>query len=369
LVVATALPIVLALIVDVYVFPHASSSNLQPLSTRLGMAVNFTQELFNPKIGLCRETLIEQNETIPASNGSVYRCHTNVTYWIASDNYLESLALSSYNTTLSELINHTGSKYYNGSYFPYQIMQGKPIPTTLHVPNTYVLENTSNHVIALNLYNGTIDGYTYLDYPTCGDALVYEAINYYVEGYPFDWCKGLYMHAYNMFDGKGVEDAHFKNTSQYDNMKLALLIFGAKALNLSVNLDGIEQQLWKAQKTSRAEIGGITSVMNSSGQPVGTANGETTALTLLAYDDNLIKQIQSERKQAQPKYLIDVTFPSTTFKQTKSIMTNLTAIPLFDDWAITFNNTVQWGFPINNPCIVIGFFESGIAYKSFNPNC
>jgi hypothetical protein len=152
--------------------------------------------------------LVGEVHNITASNETVYQHLTNETYCVASDNYLESIALSPYNITLSELINQACCRYYNGSYFPYQIMQGDAIPLTLHVPNTYVLENTSDYIVTLNLYNGTVDGYTYLDYPSCGDALVYEAINYYVQGYPFEWCKGLYMEAYNMFDGKGVEDSH-----------------------------------------------------------------------------------------------------------------------------------------------------------------
>ena len=241
-------------------------------------------------------------------------------------------------------------------------MQGEAIPTTLHVANTYVLENTSDQVVALNLYNGTVDSSNYLDYPSYGDALVYEAINYYVQGYPLNWCDNLYMQAYNMFDGKGVADAHFQSTSEYDNMKLALLIFGAKVLNLNVDLTAIEQQLWSAQKTSGVEIGGITSLMNSSGQPIGTANGETTALTLLAYDDNLISQIQSERPIVTQNS-INVTFPSTNFNQTASITTNLAAIPLLDNWSVTFNNTVNWGSPVDNPRVVIGFFSS-MAYST-----
>ena len=208
--------------------------------------------------------------------------------------------------------------------------------------------------------------YTYLDYPTCGDALVYEAINYYVQGYPFEWCKGLYMEAYNMFDGKGVEDSHFSNTNQYDNMKLALLIFGAKVLNLSVNLNGIEQQLWNAQKTSGVEVCGITSVTDISGQPVGTANGETTAFTLLAYDNALIEQMARSQQLLKPKYSINVTFPVTCFNQTSSITANITAIPLFENWKVAFNNTIQWGSPQDNPCVVTGFFSSLASPKNLS---
>ena len=121
------------------------------LSEGLVQAAGFLERLFDPSKGLCKETLVGEVHNITASNGTVYQHLTNETYWIASDNYLDSLALRPYNLTLSENISQTCSRYYNGSYFPYQIMQGEPIPLTLHVPNTYVLENTSDQHCSLEL--------------------------------------------------------------------------------------------------------------------------------------------------------------------------------------------------------------------------
>lgn len=334
-------------------------------------AANFLEQLYNSSIGLCRETSTSepQNETIVASDGQTYTGTTDKIYWIASDNYLESLALTPYNGTLSESIKQKCDSYLQNSnlqglpYSPYQIMEGKEIPLTLHVVNNYVLEQTSDRIVALNMSNGEINGSTYLDYPAYADTLVYEAINYYIQGYPLDWCKNLYMHAYHMFNGTGVADAASSTgTCQYANMKLALLIFGAKVLNLS-NLDvplmpQIKQQLWLAQKTSEPGQGGITACMDSTGKPIGTANGETTAFTLLAYDDNLISQIQSEREQPPPKNSINVTFPATTFNQNTSMTTNIMSIPLLNNWQVTCNNTVQWASTTNNPRVALGFFSS-----------
>jgi hypothetical protein len=331
------------------------------ISARLTQAEGFLERLYDPSMGLCRETLVgDYLHDVNASNGTSYARLTNETYWVASDNFLDSQALAPYNLTLSENISQTCSRYYNGSYFPYQIINGSNIPLTLHVPNTYVLENTSDHITALNLYNGTVDCSNYLDYPTCGDALVYEALNYYVQGYPLNWYRGLYMRAYGMFDGKGVADAHFQSTSQYDNMKLALLIFGARALNLTVDLTEVEQQLWTAQITNGTEVGGFTSVMLSSGLPNGTANGETTALTLLAYDNNLTGQFKSERDAALPNYSINATFPAATFNQTQFLNTSLIAIPLLDPWYVTLNNTLTWT-SLDNPRAGIGLYSS-LAY-------
>jgi hypothetical protein len=345
--------------------PYSGDLAKFSFSEGLGQAADFLERLYNPSVGLCEETLVGELHNITASNGTVYLRYTNETYWIASDNYLESIALTSYNLTLSEQINQTCRTFYNGSYCPYQIMQGMSIPLTLHIPNTYALENTSDHVIALNLYNGTINFTAYLDFATCGDALVYEAVNYYVQGYPFEWCKGLYMEAYNMFDGTGVRDAHFNNTGQYDNMKLALLVFGAKVLNLSVNLTGIEKQLWNAQKSSGSEVGGITAVDDISGEPVGTANGETTAFTLLADDNALIEQIAHSQESVNgTKKSLDISFPTTNYNQT-SVETNLTAIPLLGNWTATINNTIQWQ-KSDNPRVELGFYSNLVSNTSLS---
>jgi len=339
-------------------------------SLSLSQAANYLEQLYNPSLGLCRETSTSepQNETIAASDGQSYTGTTDKIYWIASDNYLESLALTPYNRTLSESIKQKCDSYLQNSnekglpYYPYQIMEGKEIPLTLHVVNNYVLEQTSDHIIALNMSNGEINGSTYLNYPAYGDTLVYEAINYYIQGYPLDWCKNLYMDAYNMFNGKGVADAASSTgTCKYANMKLDLLIFGAKVLNLNVDLTQIEQQLCLAQKTSGPGEGGITSCMDSAGNPIGTANGETTAFTLLAYDDNLIGKIQSEREPL--KNSINVTFPTACFNQNASITNNIItndimSIPLLNNWQVTINNTVQWAPTSNNPRIGIGLFSS-----------
>ena len=331
-------------------------------------AANFLKQLYSPSIGLCRETSTSETtlEPIQASDGKSYTGNTDNIYWIASDNYLDSLALKPYDAILSESIKQKCDSYLQNSdlqglpYYPYQIMAGNLIPLTLHVVNNYVLEQTSdNDIIASNMSNGETNGSNYSDYPSEGDMLVYEAINYYIQGYPIAWSQNLYMTAYNMFDGKGVEDAHYSSASEYDNYKLALLIFGAKVLNLNVNLTQIESQLWSAQEPS----GGIIACMDSNGNPIGTANNETTALTLLAYDKDLISQIQSERVSSPSQNSLNVSFPTATFNQNTDILSlttvnDLTSIPLLDNWQVTINNTIQWASTTSNPRVALGFYSS-----------
>ena len=331
----------------------SSPQTSTPTLSQLSHASGYLEQLYNPSIGLCPETSISEStpKTITDSEGKSYTGNTDNIYWIASDNYFDFLALKPHDATRSELIKKKCDSYLQNSplqgsnlqglpYSPYQIMAGNPIPLTQHDINTYVLEQTSdNNIIALNVSNGEINGSNYSDYPSEGDILVYEAINYYIQGYPIDWSQKTIQTAYNMFDEKGdekgVADAAYSSTSEYDNYKLALLIFGAKVLDLNVNLTQIESQLWSAQKPS----GGITACMDSNGKPTGTANNETTALTLLAYDKDLIGQIQSERACSPSQKSLNVTFPTATFNQNTDIsslsrVNDLTSIPLFYNWQV-----------------------------------
>jgi hypothetical protein len=163
------------------------------------------------------------------------------------------------------------------------------------------------------------------------------------------------MKAFNMFDGKGVADDAYlaplrekpPKQTHYDNYKLALLILGVKVLKLDVDLTLIEGQLWLAQKGT----GGITSWMDINGQPDGTANGETTAFTLLAYDDDLINKIQ----------------PKSTFDGTNISVLLQGGSRTYSGWIVPF--TVKFftlGFNVMNTTPIYTF---DLFTAKFNGNC
>jgi hypothetical protein len=184
-----------------YYSPTLAQSPYFPTEQQLTNAANYLEQLYDPSIGLCRETSILEppNETILIFAGEKYTYPTNKTYWVASDNYLASLALKKYNLPLSEDIKNTCDSYLQSSvfqglpFYPYQIIEGKEIPLTLHVTDSYVLEHAPDHIIGLDISIGQVNGSNYLDYQQYGDTLVYEAINYYVKGYPVEWYRTLYM--------------------------------------------------------------------------------------------------------------------------------------------------------------------------------
>ena len=79
----------------------------------------------------------------------------------------------------------------------------------------------------------------------------------------------------------------------FSNQKLALLLFAARAAGIPLKHESeMEKHLWGMQN----EEGGIAALSYPSGEKAGSANAETTALTLLIYNDNAL----SKSPRAQP---------------------------------------------------------------------
>jgi hypothetical protein len=93
-----------------------------------------------------------------------------------------------------------------------------------------------------------------------------------------------------MWDGKGIYDLATQNDGKYANFKLALILYASKILNITIgNYTQIEDKLWSMQQSN----GGITSLSDLNGNPIGSANAETTAMALLPYNNELILMMQS----------------------------------------------------------------------------
>jgi hypothetical protein len=89
---------------------------------------------------------------------------------------------------------------------------------------------------------------------------------------------------------KGINDLATQNESTYANYKLALILYASKVLNLTIgNYTQIEEKLWSMQQPN----GGITSLSDLNCNPIGSANAETTAMTLLPYNNELVLQMQT----------------------------------------------------------------------------
>ena len=115
------------------------------------------------------------------------------------------------------------------------------------------------------------------------DALIYQSLNSYLKGDRVN-ASNYFNQALSMWDGKGIKDDAAK---KYANYKLALIMYSSKVLQIEIDKD-LEMKLWSMQQTN----GGITSLADLDGNPVGSANAETTSMVLLAYDNQLISHVQ-----------------------------------------------------------------------------
>jgi hypothetical protein len=53
-----------------------------------------------------------------------------------------------------------------------------------------------------------------------------------------------------------------------------------------------------------------------------------------------------------------LTYPASTFNQTKSLTTTTSPIRSQSNWIVTINNTIQWESSPNNPRVALGLFSS-----------
>jgi hypothetical protein len=256
---------------------------INPFSkNKVDMAVDYLKSHFNQTVGLIFESEDSGNKTISELNYNY-----NQIYWIYSDNLIASWALKPHELQISDMINQTIQSYNLSQSDFFEVLFGKTISMNSSISNQLVIKNQSDFVIMAEFHNSS----TTLLWKQYGDTLIYQSLNLYLRGnrtgaeYYFD-------KAYKMWDGKGIYDLSTENDikGNYANYKLALILFASKVLELNIaNYAQIEDKLWSMQQLN----GGITSLTDNIGNLTGSANAETTALTLLPYNDELISRMKN----------------------------------------------------------------------------
>ena len=147
-----------------------------------------------------------------------------------------------------------------------------------------VLEHHSDRAILAEVHNSSIQ----LLWERYGDTLIYQSLNMFLEGNRTG-AEFYFNKADHMWDEKGINGLATQEEGRYANYKLALILYASKVLNITIgNYSQIEEKMWSMQQ----ENGGITSLTDLNGNPVGTANTETTSIALLPYNDELISRMQ-----------------------------------------------------------------------------
>jgi hypothetical protein len=256
--------------------PH-QALGANPYAKNIARAETYLINRLNPTLGLIYESDTPGTHWLKGEFPN-FHWRYNQTYWLYSDNFFASLALQ---TAYPQIANEIGSaiiRYRQPTSGVFEVVAGERIQLPLHVAEDYVVAENSSYVIMIRRHNSTALALNWLD------LWLYEALEYDLEG-NYQSAQFLLRRAESMWTGNGFWDLSSLFTHTYSNHKLALFLFTARALGITVPEQGVMlQDLWGMQN----EDGGITSLADATGRATGSSNAETTALTLLIYDQNVL---------------------------------------------------------------------------------
>ena len=248
-----------------------------PYAKDIARAEAYLVSRLNPNVGLIYESDTPGTHWLTAEYPN-FHWRYNQTYWLYSDNLFASLALQTDYPQTSDLINASINRYNQPTSGVFEVVEGERIQLPLHAAVDYIVAENQNYVITIRRHNATALAINWLD------LWLYEALEYDLEG-NYQSAQFLLQRAEDMWTGNGFWDYSYLFTHTYSNHKLALFLFTARALGITVpGEDAMLQRLWDMQN----QYGGITSLADATGRPIGSSNTETTALTLLIYNQRLL---------------------------------------------------------------------------------
>jgi len=273
--------------------PHGDTSPTQRLSQeQLESARTYLVDHFDPEVGLVYESEDNGSSVLgwyPQLNGT---CHCWNTFWVYSDNLLVYHALRDHDEDIAAAIKTTYDEYASryGPSLCYEVLFGEDIPDEMNDTRSYLVDEVAGnkyvfidkHDLSSLLGGGDVSKYA--------DSCMYKALDHLWSGDRKGALEWFYK-GHKMFNGAGVRDqsAIDPKAPRYDTYKLALILYTSKILEVEIeNYETIEERLWDAQQRN----GGITAWMDvRTGKPQSTANAESTALTLLVYEDQLVDSL------------------------------------------------------------------------------
>jgi LPXTG-motif cell wall-anchored protein len=257
-------------------FPHQAADG-NPYASNIARAEAYLVSRFNPNLGLLYESDDPGTHWLTGEYPG-FHWRYNQTYWLYSDNFFASLALQADHREISKLINASINRYRQPPSGVFEVVAGERIHLPLHSAEDYIVAEGANYVITIRRHNSTALALNWLD------LWLYEALEYDLEG-NYRSARFLLRRAETMWTGNGFWDLSYLFTHTYSNHKLAIFLFTARALGITVpEEDNMLQHLWDMQD----QYGGIASLTDAAGRPTGSSNTETTALTLLIYNQSLL---------------------------------------------------------------------------------
>ena len=256
--------------------PHPAVED-NPYAKNIARAEEYLVNRFNVNLGLIYES-DDPGAHWLTSEYPNFHWKYNQTYWLYSDNFFAFLALQGDYTQISNRINASITRYQQPPSGVFEVVAGERIQLPLHAAEDYIVAQSADYVITIRRHNSTALALNWLD------LWLYEALEYDLQG-NYRSAQFLVRRAETMWTGNGFWDLSYLLTHTYSNHKLALFLFTIRALGITVpEEDTMLQRLWNMQNSN----GGIASLADAAGEPIGSSNTETTALTLLIYKQNLL---------------------------------------------------------------------------------
>lgn len=294
----------------------ASSSSI-----RLQKAASYLISMYNPTLGLIANSEDEGHnpfgeEGVPCTN----------TYWIYSDNLWAGWALRPFNSSIAENVTYTVQGYVEkyGRSMLFEAAIGEPVPTTIHAKKN--IKVYDGHVNG-NRIQILLDRHQYADNPGVfddaeeyADLCFYMTVNYWMmndTNASMHWFRtGKAM--WNSTTNKGFYDKAAKTDGRYQNFKLGLFLLAQRVTGFSSDIiETVETTAWSYQNTR----GGITTQCWLNGSSYGTANTETTAALLLAYNYNLTSRLH--KRQSYAEYMLEeLTAENFNLKEDNVVLRN-----------------------------------------------
>jgi hypothetical protein len=255
------------------------TAQAQPYAENVARAEKYLVDHFNPSVGLVYESEDPGLHWLRVEQPD-YHWKYNQTYWLYSDNLFAYLALQRDYPEISNRIQNILQSYSQPPSQLFEVLSGEHIPLPMHNAQDLIVAQKQDYVVMIRRHNATsIALGVYVDF------WMYLALERALEG-DLSTAVSLVHNAELLWRGDGLWDWSFTIYDHlFSNQKLALLLFTARALGTRLEHESeMEAHLWSMQNSD----GGVASLSYPDGKKAGSANAETTALSILIYDQSLI---------------------------------------------------------------------------------
>jgi len=296
--------LLLAILLSPFFAPYSTPTHTpQTLNSRLQLAVRYLISHFNPDVGLVYESEDEGTHWLKRTEYPNYQWKYTQTYWLYSDNLFAAYALLPWAPEIAHRINETINRYNPPLSGKFEAVIGQPVGPD-RMARDIILNKTDNYAVLIRVHDGRTADPRY----HFADAMIYEALTRYynsqikeareeVQQVAAMW-NGTCMVDYGVTQSRLNPENAPSDIGFCINFKLALLLYGSQLIGVDLpNFGQLADTLWKMQK----ENGGITTLSTGRGEPIGSANTETTSLTLLIYNSALIAKLQHSTAMSEAR--------------------------------------------------------------------